>query len=174
MLRPAPALKTVIFKRILNKKRYFFNPGRSGPLAPTGPGAQNRYFSKGFSIKNDTFSVPAHWRISAPLPAPFRHPLLWRASAAPAGDSAWVCVPSATGRVPTRNRQGRFTRGSEGHWKAIGGASEGHRKPIGSPSEAHRMAIGRLSDGRKRGLAIPRGYASRDQRDACPRRINRP
>jgi len=48
MLRPAPALKTVIFKRILNKKRYFFNPGRSGPLAPTGPGAQNRYFSKGF------------------------------------------------------------------------------------------------------------------------------
>ena len=123
---------------------------------------------------NDTFSVPAHWRISAPLPAPFRHPLLWRASAAPAGDSAWVCVPSATGRVPTRNRQGRFTRGSEGHWKAIGGASEGHRKAIGRPSEAHRMAIGRLSDGRKRGLAIPRGYASRDQRDACPRRINRP
>ena len=24
------------------------DPGRSGPLAPTGPGAQNRYFSKGF------------------------------------------------------------------------------------------------------------------------------
>ena len=24
------------------------DPGRSGPFAPTGPGAQNRYFSKGF------------------------------------------------------------------------------------------------------------------------------
>ena len=28
-------------------------------FAPTGPGAQNRDFSKGFSVKNDTFSVPA-------------------------------------------------------------------------------------------------------------------
>ena len=79
-------------------------PGSLTSDAPTGPGAQNRYFSKGFFFFNDTFSVPAHWRISAPLPAPFRHPLLWRASAAPAGDSAWVCVPSATGRVPTQNQ----------------------------------------------------------------------
>ena len=28
-------------------------------ITSTGPGAQNRYFSKGFYIKNDTFSVPA-------------------------------------------------------------------------------------------------------------------
>jgi len=40
--------KSLLFKRILHKKRYFFSPGRSGPLAPTGSGAQNRYFSKGF------------------------------------------------------------------------------------------------------------------------------
>ena len=33
--------KPLLFKRILNKKRYFFSGGRSGPLAPTGPGAQN-------------------------------------------------------------------------------------------------------------------------------------
>ena len=40
--------KSLLFKRILHKKRYFFSLGRSGPLAPTGSGAPNRYFSKGF------------------------------------------------------------------------------------------------------------------------------
>ena len=40
--------KSILFKRILKKKRYFFCPGRSRPPAPTGPGAQNRYFLKGF------------------------------------------------------------------------------------------------------------------------------
>ena len=40
--------KPWLFKRILDTKRYFSSPGRSGPLAPTGPGAQNRYFPKGF------------------------------------------------------------------------------------------------------------------------------
>ena len=39
-------------------------------LTPTGPGAQNRYFSKGFYIKNDTFSVPAApGRLPRPAPA---------------------------------------------------------------------------------------------------------
>ena len=31
-------LKTILFNKILNKKRYFFGPGRSQPPAPTGPG----------------------------------------------------------------------------------------------------------------------------------------
>ena len=61
--------KSVLFKRILKKKRYFFRPGRSRPPAPTGPGAQNRYFLKGFSRKNDTFSVPgAPGRLPRPAP----------------------------------------------------------------------------------------------------------
>ena len=38
---------------------YFFNPGRSQPPAPTSLGSQNRYFSKGFRIKDDAFIIPA-------------------------------------------------------------------------------------------------------------------
>ena len=45
----------IFFLFSLNFSLIFFDflfravdPGRSGPLAPTGPGAQNRYFSKGF------------------------------------------------------------------------------------------------------------------------------
>ena len=42
----------------------------SSLITSTGPGAQNRYFSKGFYIKNDTFSVPAApGRLPRPAPA---------------------------------------------------------------------------------------------------------
>ena len=34
-------------------------PGCSWPPAPTGPGAQNRYFFKRFQTKNIVFSIPA-------------------------------------------------------------------------------------------------------------------
>ena len=47
--------KSIRFNKILNKKRYFFSPGRSRPPAPTGPDAQNRCFLKVFLIKKDTF-----------------------------------------------------------------------------------------------------------------------
>ena len=39
-------------------------------FAPTGPGARNRYFPKGFSIKTDTLSFPAApGRLPRPAPA---------------------------------------------------------------------------------------------------------
>ena len=40
--------KFLFFLRILNKNRWFSDPDRSRPLAPTGSGAQNRCFLKGF------------------------------------------------------------------------------------------------------------------------------
>ena len=40
--------KLLFFQRILIKNRWFSDPDRSRPLAPTGSGAQNRYFLKGF------------------------------------------------------------------------------------------------------------------------------
>ena len=62
--------KSVFFKRILNKKRYLCGADRCRPPAPTGLGAQNRYFLKGLQTESDTISVPAAaGRLLPPAPA---------------------------------------------------------------------------------------------------------
>ena len=67
VVRPLPAgcpdrprrEKAMLFNKVFNKKQYFFSPGRSRPLAPTGPGVKKRYFLIMFQIKRDTFALPA-------------------------------------------------------------------------------------------------------------------
>ena len=122
---------TLLFGAVTNnpKKESSFGHSRESPGAR--PGAQNRYVSQWFSLKRNSFSIPAAcWSRLAFAPAHkitlflmilIENRYYFNPGRAESPDhrffgvfwfahSAWICVPLATFRVTTRNREARFFR----------------------------------------------------------------